>query len=73
MSTLYGSIEYFEKQIENYLTMHKYKDFRIIWSGLEKEILHDSFVEDEEVRQKFLQNLRIAAEHYKVKHQEIIK
>jgi hypothetical protein len=73
MSTLYGSFEYFQKQIENYLTIHKYEDIRIIWSCLEKEILLVSFVEDEGIRQKYLQNLRLAAEHYKEKHREIIK
>lgn len=73
MSILYGSIEYFEKQIEIYLAIYKYEDINIIWSSLEKEILNDSLVEDELIRQKFLKNLHYAADQYQEKHRSLFK
>lgn len=73
MSILYGSIGYFEKQIENYMTINKYEDIRNIRSILEQEILNDSFVEDEKIREKFLQNLRLSVVHYKEKHCSLLK
>lgn len=73
MSILYGSIEYFEKQIENYMTINKYEDIRNIRSILEQEILNDSFVEEEKIREKFLQNLCLSVVHYKEKHRSLLK
>lgn len=60
MSILYGTVEYFEKQIENYLAV--IEDIRTIYNVLENEILNDHFIDDENIRNKFLDNLDFAIE-----------
>lgn len=61
VKVLYGTIEYFEREIQNYIAEHKLggldeEHLSIIKSKLETEILYD-FVCDERLRSECLKNL----------------
>jgi hypothetical protein len=66
MTVLFGTVEYFEREILNYLEdkESQYDDSDLLESiitQLEDEILHD-FVCDEKIRRECLNNLEIARE-----------
>lgn len=66
LAMLFGTVEYFEREIENYLISPSSKAFEenplsIIYSQLKYEILYD-FVCDEQIRLECLNNLRQAKE-----------
>ncbi|GLB60235.1 hypothetical protein [Cytobacillus sp. NCCP-133] len=69
MTVLFGSVEYFEREIEEYLTDHKMEDaseeqLSIITSKLKTELLYD-FVCDERIRKQCLNNLIFATGNVK--------
>ncbi|MDP4163779.1 MAG: hypothetical protein Q8906_06345 [Bacillota bacterium] len=61
MTVLYGTVEYYKRQITDYLTKNQTnkldKDIWIIFSKLENEIFYDQFLNDEKIRVQFLNNL----------------
>ncbi len=69
MSVLFGTVEYFEKEIKEYLTDHQVEEvtedhLSIITSKLETELLYD-FVCDEKIRRQCLNNLIFASGNVK--------
>ncbi|MGG3798532.1 hypothetical protein [Metabacillus fastidiosus] len=61
---LFGTVEYFEREIYNYLNENQFKKISedslyVITSQLKKEILYD-FVCDERIRLECLENLTYA-------------
>ena len=61
---LFGTVEYFEREIYNYLNENQLKELskdtlNVITSKLKKEILYD-FVCDERIRLECLENLKKA-------------
>ncbi|WP_102346356.1 hypothetical protein [Bacillus sp. Marseille-P3661] len=66
MTVLFGTVEYFEREIMNYLDENQFSgetDYHlsIITARLEYEILHD-FVCDEQIRVECLNNLKNATD-----------
>ncbi|MED4454600.1 hypothetical protein [Metabacillus fastidiosus] len=64
MTALFGTVEYFEREIYNYLNENQLKKISedslyVITSQLKKEILYD-FVCDERIRLECLENLKYA-------------
>ncbi|WP_394138174.1 hypothetical protein [Cytobacillus oceanisediminis] len=65
MTVLFGSVEYFEREIEEYLTDNQLEEvtedqLSVITSKLETELLYD-FVCDERIRKECLNNLIFAS------------
>jgi hypothetical protein len=64
VTVLYGTVEYYKRQILDYLTKNQNKkleeDISIIYSILENEIFYDHFLHDEKIRVQFLTNLAYA-------------
>ncbi|MDQ0199468.1 hypothetical protein [Neobacillus ginsengisoli] len=64
MAVLYGTVEYYERQISDYLAKNQKKkleeDISFIYSILENEISYDHFLHDEKIRVQFLNNLAYA-------------
>jgi hypothetical protein len=66
MTVLFGTVEYFEKEILDYLANHQISELdkdhiSIIYTRLKNEILYD-FVCDEKIRVECLQNLMSACD-----------
>lgn len=64
MTVLFGTVEYFQRAIYNYLKENQLKEISedslyVITSNLKKEILYD-FVCDERIRLECLENLKNA-------------
>jgi hypothetical protein len=69
MTVLFGSVEYFKKEIEEYLTDNQVEEvteeqLSKITSKLETELLYD-FVCDEKIRRQCLNNLTFASGNVK--------
>ncbi|CAM3559664.1 hypothetical protein GCM10009865_10820 [Aeromicrobium ponti] len=69
MTVLFGSVEYFEREIEEYLTDNQVEEvtedqLSVITSKLETELLYD-FVCDEKIRRQCLNNLTFASGNVK--------
>lgn len=61
---LFGTVEYFEREIYNYLNENQLKEIsgdslHVIFSKLKRELLYD-FVCDERIRLECLENLKYA-------------
>lgn len=64
MTVLFGTVEYFEREMYNYLNENQLKEINgdslaVIISKLQKEILYD-FVCDERIRLECIENLKYA-------------
>jgi hypothetical protein len=73
VTILYGTVEYYERQIADYLDRNQTntldEELRMIFLELEKEIFCDNFPHNEKIRLQFLKNLTIAVEQIKGKLQ----
>jgi hypothetical protein len=73
VTILYGTVEYYERQIADYLDRNQTnkldEELNIIFLELEKEIFFDNFLHNEKIRVKFLKNLTIAVAQIKDKLQ----